>query len=965
MVAAPCARSLARRSRSALLAALTVLLLQTLLAWNFSSLDSGPAAGGRRGGAAGAGGAERPNPAPAPGPRRERRDLPAAARGAGGPGGAGGAGGGRGAPARARGAGPGEARAQQPAGRGALPGRARDLHPSPPIALGTQDGYLSHRPKEKVRTDSNNENSVPKDFENVDNSNFAPRTQKQKHQPESAKRAPVRLKERLQRKLELQDKGQGHSVLGKGSKELPPPGRRAAANSSQAKDVPRQPHARKSGGTSPEVKYDQPPKCDISGKEAISALSRAKSKHCRQEIAETYCRHKLGQLMPEKVTRFCPLEGKANRNVQWDEDSVEYMPANPVRIAFVLVIHGRASRQLQRMFKAIYHRDHFYYIHVDKRSNYLHRQVLQFATQYNNVRVTPWRMATIWGGASLLSTYLQSMHDLLQMPDWPWDFFINLSAADYPIRTNDQLVAFLSRYRDMNFLKSHGRDNARFIRKQGLDRLFLECDTHMWRLGDRRIPEGISVDGGSDWFLLNRKFVEYVTFSTDDLVTKMKEFYSYTLLPAESFFHTVLENGPHCDTMVDNNLRITNWNRKLGCKCQYKHIVDWCGCSPNDFKPQDFLRFQQTARPTFFARKFEAVVNQEIIGQLDYYLYGNYPAGTPGLRAYWENIYDEPEGVHSLSDVMLGLLHSFTRLGLRRAAAAAPHADAEESSCRYYPMGHPASVHLYFLADRFQGFLIKHHATNLGVSKLETLETWVMPKKVFKVASPPSDFGRLQFSEVGTDWDAKERLFRNFGGLLGPMDEPVGMQRWGKGPNVTVTIVWVDPVNIIAATYDILIESTAEFTHYKPPLNLPLRPGVWTVKILHHWVPVAETKFLVAPLTFSNRQPIKPEEALKLHNGPPRSAYMEQSFQSLNPVLGLPVSPAQVEQARRNAASTGAALEGWLDALVGAMWTAMEVCSVSPSACPTVPACSQTAWSSFSPDPKSELGAVKPDGRLR
>lgn len=93
------------------------------------------------------------------------------------------------------------------------------------------------------------------------------------------------------------------------------------------------------------------------------------------------------------------------------------------------------------------------------------------------------------------------------------------------------------------------------------------------------------------------------------------------------------------------------------------------------------------------------------------------------------------------------------------------------------------------------------------------------------------------------------------------MDEPVGMQKWGKGPNVTVTIVWVDPVNVIAATYDILIESTAEFTHYKPPLNLPLRPGVWTVKILHHWVPVAESKFLVTPLTFSNRQPIKPGES--------------------------------------------------------------------------------------------------------
>ena len=71
---------------------------------------------------------------------------------------------------------------------------------------------------------------------------------------------------------------------------------------------------------------------------------------------------------------------------------------------------------------------------LGKRSNYLHRQVLQFARQYSNVRVTPWRMATIWGGASLLSTYLQSMRDLLEMTDWPWDFFINLSAADYPIR---------------------------------------------------------------------------------------------------------------------------------------------------------------------------------------------------------------------------------------------------------------------------------------------------------------------------------------------------------------------------------------------------------------------------------------------------------------------------------------------------------------------------------------------------
>lgn len=45
----PCARRLARRSKSALLvAALAVLLVQTLIVWNFSSLDSAGGDGGAR-----------------------------------------------------------------------------------------------------------------------------------------------------------------------------------------------------------------------------------------------------------------------------------------------------------------------------------------------------------------------------------------------------------------------------------------------------------------------------------------------------------------------------------------------------------------------------------------------------------------------------------------------------------------------------------------------------------------------------------------------------------------------------------------------------------------------------------------------------------------------------------------------------------------------------------------------------
>lgn len=173
-----------------------------------------------------------------------------------------------------------------------------------------------------MRTDSNNENSVPKDFENIDNSNFVPRTQKQKRQPELVKKTLGKHKGYLKIKLEQEEKVKENSLLVKTSNEMLQYSNQVQKNSSSSfKDIhssPKQHHFKKSEKSSPEIRYEQPPKCEISGKEAISALSRAKSKQCRQEIAEMYCQHKQGKLMPEQVTRFCPLEGKLSEDKKWE-----------------------------------------------------------------------------------------------------------------------------------------------------------------------------------------------------------------------------------------------------------------------------------------------------------------------------------------------------------------------------------------------------------------------------------------------------------------------------------------------------------------------------------------------------------------------------------------------------------------------------------------------------------------------
>lgn len=102
-----------------------------------------------------------------------------------------------------------------------------------------------------------------------------------------------------------------------------------------------------------------------------------------------------------------------------------------------------------------------------------------------------------------------------------------------------------------------------------------------------------------------------------------------------------------------------------------------------------------------------------------------------------------------------------------------------------------------------------------------------------------------------------------------------------------------------------------------------------------------------------------------MHNGPAKNSYMEQSFHGLNPILNIPVHLGQVEEAEHNAGLTGMRLERWVDSLVGEVWAAADICSVTPSGCPVLQSCRDTAWSSLSPDPKSQLGPPKANGTIR
>lgn len=74
------------------------------------------------------------------------------------------------------------------------------------------------------------------------------------------------------------------------------------------------------------------------------------------------------------------------------------------------------------------------------------------------------------------------------------------------------------------------------MRNQGVEYAFLECDNHMWRIGNRKLPIGIQFNGGSDWFCLESEFVQYIIDSQHDYLNNLKTFYKYSLLPSEVAF---------------------------------------------------------------------------------------------------------------------------------------------------------------------------------------------------------------------------------------------------------------------------------------------------------------------------------------------------------------------------------------------------------------------------------------------
>ena len=599
-------------------------------------------------------------------------------------------------------------------------------------------------------------------------------------------------------------------------------------------------------------------------------------------------------------------------------------PHQPVKVVYLLTVSGRASRQVYRLIKQVYSQDHYIFIHVDKRHEFMYRELEKLANMLPNLRMVKRRFSTIWGEASRLMMWFSAIQELLEMKDWPdWDFILNLSESHYPVKTQEELVSFLSSNKGNNFVKGNGRrDPGMLIKKQGLDETFYECDGRMWRLGPRKLPEGVEIDGGSDWICLSREFVTYVLHSQDELLVGLKKVYSLTLFALESFFHTVLRNSHLCTTYIDNNLHLTNWKRELGCSCQHKAVVDWCGCSPNDFLPEDWTILKST-RPEqiFFARKFEPIVHQGIINKVEEWSNNITIEESHSKHAYWQNVFHAADSkpaidVSSLNNLMEEDVKDLATIEGR---------NLEFKSIE--------TVSTYSFKDKFQGFLINSWVFDIFSGEEFLLEVHVKHRPRLTMVQGINT--RLMHMAVGSEFDPKERIFRNYLNLLNQHSELTLAVAVSDGQTEMLKIGWFAPNLDLVAINQIQLNETSGIDSVVPTLETPLQAGIWTVVGVSKGHMVAKELFLVNPCHDVDNDITNNHEVL---TNAELEQFVEEEKKSLVDVKKKPSDKKRY------------------------FYEFVDSCSEEGKEMifSKIAKCSESVWSSHFSDPKSQISGIDP-----
>nr|XP_043624465.1 beta-glucuronosyltransferase GlcAT14A [Erigeron canadensis] len=243
--------------------------------------------------------------------------------------------------------------------------------------------------------------------------------------------------------------------------------------------------------------------------------------------------------------------------------------------AFAYYISGTRG-DVERVFRlllAVYHPRNRYLLHIGTDGSDEERRKLSALVKsvpairaFENVDVVGKPDANTYMGSSNIAAVLRAAAIFLKV-DSDWDWFVTLSAMDYPLLTQDDLShAFSSISRDANFIDHTSdlgwKEDQRILPIVVDPGLYLARRTQIFRATEKRkMPDAFRVFTGSPWVILSRSFLEYCIFAWDNLPRTLLMYVNNVVLAQEVYFHTVICNSPEFkNTTINADLRYMVWD---------------------------------------------------------------------------------------------------------------------------------------------------------------------------------------------------------------------------------------------------------------------------------------------------------------------------------------------------------------------------------------------------------------------
>ncbi|XP_020097507.1 beta-glucuronosyltransferase GlcAT14A [Ananas comosus] len=265
--------------------------------------------------------------------------------------------------------------------------------------------------------------------------------------------------------------------------------------------------------------------------------------------------------------------------------------AHPPSFAYLLSGARGDSRRLLRLLLAVYHPRNRYVLHLSadapdaERADLAAtvRRAIPAVRAFGNVDVVGRPAAGTHMGSSGLAATLRAAAVLLRL-DPGWDWFVTLSAADYPLVTQDDLIhVFSSVPRDLNFI-DHSSDVGwkEFQRVQPIivdAGIYLAGRNQYFQASEKRAtPDAFKFFTGSPWVILSRRFIEYCILGWDNLPRTLLLYFTNVVLSQEGYFHSVMCNSPDFQNKtVNTDLRYMVWDDPPQMEPHFLNVTDFEG----------------------------------------------------------------------------------------------------------------------------------------------------------------------------------------------------------------------------------------------------------------------------------------------------------------------------------------------------------------------------------------------------